>query len=168
MVKANFRRRVYAIPREYWEYLIDRLVKDRGKLDRKLHTRRKLSSTERDIEDRLVAAHLRPFRRHGYDLELQGRQYHTRNGGIADILALDRKTKRHVIIELKLHQANRLAVGQLLSYCASIAEEFPDASPPIGLLVAERLDNEAEGIINLIEDLDFIQLDNLLPAAQRT
>ena len=71
-------------------------------------------------------------------------------------------TQRYVIIELKRGLVSRDAVAQLLSYRASIVDELPARSRPIGLLVGDRLDNEAQGMIDHLPRLAFISLDDLL------
>ena len=69
--------------------------------------------------------------------------------------------KRYVIIELKRGLVSRNAVAQLLSYRSSIAEEFPVRRRPIGVLVGDRLDNEAAGMIADDDRLDFIALNDI-------
>jgi RecB family endonuclease NucS len=65
------------------------------------------------------------------------------------------------VIELKRGMAGRDAVAQLLSYRSSIHEEFPKRRRPIGLLVGDRLDNEAVGMVADDDRLEFIALDSL-------
>jgi RecB family endonuclease NucS len=76
-------------------------------------------------------------------------------------VTFDADAMRYVVIELKRGLVSRNAVAQLLSYRASIADELPARRRPIGLLVGERLDNEAHGIVDDDEWLDFIPLDEL-------
>jgi hypothetical protein len=57
---------------------------------------------------------------------------------------------------------SRSAVAQLLSYLASIDEEFPARRKPIGLLVGDRPDNETEGMAEDDQLLALIALDDLL------
>lgn len=63
------------------------------------------------------------------------------------------------MLELKRGLVSRNAVAQLLSYRSSIAEEFPKRRRPIGLLVGDRLDNEARGMVDDDGRLQFISLD---------
>jgi predicted RNA-binding protein with PUA-like domain len=161
-LRANFRRRVYEIQPDIWNHLLDRLVPDRRKVDRRRQTVANRYALERDIEDRL-AADLSAFRRYGYKLELVQRQHICRRGGRADIVAFDVDAKRYVVIELKRGLVSRNAIAQLLSYRASIVDEFPARRPPIGLLVGERLDNEAQGMIDDDQRLDFVALSDLFP-----
>jgi RecB family endonuclease NucS len=141
--------------------LIDRLAKDRRKFDRNRRTAAKRYALERDIEDRL-AADLRPFQRYGYNLEFRERQHICQRGGRADIVAFDLDAKQYVIIELKRGLVSRDAVAQLLAYRASIVDEFPTRRRPIGLLVGDRLDNQAQGMVDDDQRLAFIALDDLL------
>lgn len=160
VVRANFRRRVYEIPPDIWDHLLDRLVEDRRTIDRKRQRTDRRYSLERDIEERL-SADLRCFRPYGYNLELRERQHICRRGGRADIVAFDVDAKRYVIIELKRGLVSRGAVAQLLSYRASIFEEFPTRLRPIGVLVGDRLDNEAQGMVDDDDRLTFIALNDL-------
>lgn len=159
-LRARFRRKVYEIPPDTWNHLLDRLSVDRDASERRRRRAAKRYALERDIEDRL-ARDLRPFRKHGFNLELRARQHVLRRGGRADLVCYDRDANRYVIIELKRGLASRNAVAQLLSYRASINEEFPARSPPIGILVGDRLDNEASGIIEDDERLLFVALDEI-------
>ena len=159
-LRAGFRRRVYAIPPDTWNHLLDRLSEDRTKVERRRRSAAKRYALERDIEDRL-AADLRPFRRHGLRLELRARQHVCRRGGRADLVCFETGEKRYVIIELKRGLVSRNAVAQLLSYRSSIAEEFPARRRPIGVLVGDRLDNEAAGMIADDDRLDFIALNDI-------
>lgn len=68
---------------------------------------------------------------------------------------------RYVIIELKRGLVSRNAGAQLLSYRSSIAEEFPARRRPIGVLVGDRLDNEAAGMVADDDRLDFIALNDI-------
>jgi len=163
VVRANFRRRVYEVPPDIWNHLYDRLVEDKGKVDRNRQATRMRYTLERDIEDRLAAGHLRSFRRYGYKLELRERQHRCRNGGVADIVAFDLDAERYVIIELKRGLVTRNAVAQLESYWVSIVDEFPARRRPIGLLVGGHLDNQAHRMVAKSPRLEFIALGDLLP-----
>lgn len=159
-LRAGFQRRVYAISPDTWNHLLDRLSGDRRKSERRRRSAAKRYALERDIEDKL-AANLRPFRRHGLKLELRTRQHICRRGGRADLVCFDTDKQRYVIIELKRGLVSRNAVAQLLSYRSSIAEEFPKRRRPLGLLVGDRLDNEAHGMVDDDDRLQFIALDEL-------
>lgn len=160
-LRAGFRRRVYAIPADTWNHLLERLSEDRTKSERRRRTAAKRYALERDIEDRL-ATDLGPFRRHGLTLDLRARQHVCRRGGRADLVCFDRSDKRYVIIELKRGLVSRNAIAQLLSYRSSIAEEFPTRRRPIGVLVGDRLDNEAAGMIADDDRLTFIALNEIM------
>jgi hypothetical protein len=159
-LNARFRRRAYGIPPDTWDHLIDRLSGNRQRSERRRRKAAKRHSRERDIEDRLKADPS-PLWRHGLDLEVRARQYVCRRGGRADLVCFDQREKRFVVIELKTGLGGRNAVAQLLSYRASIAEEFRARRPPLGVLVAERLDNEATGIVDDDDRLRFLSLEDL-------
>jgi len=159
-LRAGFQRRVYEIPPDAWNHLVDRLSGDRRMSERRRKTAAKRYALERDIEERL-AANLRPFRRHGLRLELRAQQHICRRGGRADLVCFDAHAQQYVVIELKRGLVSRNAVAQLLSYRSSIAEEFPKRRRPIGLLVGDRLDNEAHGMVDDDDRLQFISLEEL-------
>jgi hypothetical protein len=157
-LRAGFRRRVYEIPADTWNHLLDRLSASRATIERSRRVAAKRYALERDIEDGL-ADDLGPLRNHGYELELRERQHVCRRGGRADLVCFDTREKQYVVIELKRGRVSRNAVAQLLSYRASVAEEFPVRRRPIGLLIGDRLDNEAAGMIADDNRLEFIPLD---------
>lgn len=159
-LRARFRRKVYGIPPDTWDHLLDRLTDDRTKTERRRRNAEKGITLERTIEDGL-AADLRPFRRHGFQLELRLRQHVCRRGGRADLVCFDTSDRRYAVIELKRGLVGRNAIAQLLSYRSSIADEFPARRRPIGLLVGDRLDNEAAGMVDDDDRLQFIALDAL-------
>lgn len=51
--------------------------------------------------------------------------------------------------------------GAALTTPHRIAEEFPERRRPLGLLVGDRLDNEAHGMVDDDDRLQFIALDDL-------
>lgn len=159
-LRGNFQRKVFEIEPDTWNHLLDRLSEDRAKSERRLRRVAKQYALERHIEDGL-AADLRPLKRFGLDLELRQRQHICRYGGRADLVCFDRASRRYVVIELKRGLVNREAVAQLLSYRSSLAEEFPARRKPLGVLIGDRLDNEAAGMVAHDDRLDFIALDDL-------
>jgi len=91
-----------------------------------------------------------------------GRQLVCLNGGRADLLFKDKQTKRYVVVELKRGPVGRNAVAQALSYRASIGTQFKvGRALPTGVLVGDRLDNEAAGMIDDDARLQFISLSQL-------
>ncbi len=159
-LRASFQQRVYAIPPDTWNHLLDRLAVDRQRTERKTHAADQRYALERDIENRL-AADLSVFGPHGLTIVLRTRQHVCLLGGRADLVGFEPKMNRYVVIELKRSLVGRDAVAQLLSYMASIAREFPDHGEPLGVLAGDRLDNEAAGIIEDHERLRFIPLAEL-------
>jgi len=76
-------------------------------------------------------------------------------------VCFDSGAKRYVVIELKRGLVSRDAIAQLLSYRSSIHEEFPKRRKPFDILVGDRLDNEAVGMVEDDDRLDFISLKDL-------
>lgn len=159
-LRANFQRKVYGIDPDTWNHLLDRLTADRPRIERKRQIADERYALERDIEDRL-ASDLRVFARHGLTLDLRARQHVCRLGGRADLVCFDTDAECWVVIELKRSLVGREAVAQLLSYMASIAREFPTRRKPLGVLVGNRLDNEAMGMIDDNDRLQFFPLADL-------
>jgi hypothetical protein len=158
--RRNFLGTAFRIEPDIWDHLIDRLTSDRQKLESRRREARHLVTLEREIEEKL-AEDLTVFDTLGFDLRLQGRQHVCRNGGRADLICFDRKAERLVVIELKRGQVGRHAVGQVLSYRASIESEFPQRRRPLALVVGGRIDAEATGMIGADERLEFVQLETL-------
>jgi hypothetical protein len=159
-LRAGFRRMVYAIPPDTWNHLLDRLSDDPQKSERRRKQAARRYSLERDIEKRL-AADLRPLRRHGLRLELIAEQHVALFGGRADLVCFETREQRYAVIELKRGLVGRNAVAQLLSYRSSVGAEFTSRRQPIGILIGDRLDNEAIGMIDDDDRLQFIPLDEL-------
>lgn len=67
---------------------------------------------------------------------------------------------RYVVVELKRGLLGRLAVAQAISCRARIAAEY-NAKRPLGVVVGERLDNEAAGMVDDDERLQFVSLIEL-------
>jgi hypothetical protein len=160
-VLKALQRSVYAVPPDIWNPLLDRLSEDRPRLERRRRNVARRYSGERHIEDRL-ADDPTSFGPHGLSLELHKRQHRCRNGGRADLIYAEAGiAKRYVVVELKRGLAGREAVAQLLSYRASVEQELPARRKPLGILVGERLDNEAWGMLEADSRLRFIELSEL-------
>jgi EVE domain/Endonuclease NucS C-terminal domain len=166
-LRAGFRRRVYSIPDDIWDYLLDRLRQPVRLQEKPGDNVVQLRSSERDIEDRL-AADLSGFRPHGYDLTLCERQHACRRGGRSDLLCFDERGGSYVVLELKRGMVCRSAVAQTLSYMASISDELPSRRQPRGVIVGDRIDNEAAGIVGDHDRLSFISLESVLNGRPKT
>ncbi|MGF7236007.1 MAG: hypothetical protein ACQSGP_13750, partial [Frankia sp.] len=156
-LRANFRQRAYELSPAIWDHLLGQLSTDRSETKKLLATADRRYALERDIEDYLTN-HMNVFAEHGPSLEIYARQYVCYNGGRADLVGFDSKKKRFVAIELKKGVVDRRAVGQALSYRASLEDEFPFHRRPIGILIGERANKEAEGMIRSDKRLSFIPL----------
>ncbi len=156
---GRFQRRAFKIQPEIWEHLIARLVPDRAHTERRLATVRSLSTLEAEIEATLEAEPAR-FSVLGLDLRPIDRQHRCLHGGRADLVFQDKRFKRYVVVELKRGLVGRSAVAQAISYRASIAEEY-NAKKPLGVVVGERQVNEAAGMVEDDDRLQFISLVDL-------
>lgn len=156
---GRFQRRVFRVQPEIWEHLIERLVPDRAYTERRLATVRTLTTLEAEIEATLAAEPAR-FSVLGLDLRLVDRQHRCLHGGRADLVFQDKGSKRYVVVELKRGLVGRSAVAQVISYRASIAAEFK-AKKPIGVVVGDRQDNEAAGMVEDDGRLQFVSLVDL-------
>jgi hypothetical protein len=157
-LRRRFQGRAHPIPPDIWDHLLELLHIDRGEVERLQERKRQRFSREHDIESALGddLSVLDDWR-----LELVARQLVCRNGGRADLVCLDKRNRRHVVIELKVGLAGRNAVAQLLSYMASVSQQLPGRREPHGILCAERLDNEARGMIDMNPALHFASLRDL-------
>ena len=76
----------------------------------------------------------------GKKYDLIDQQYRT-DVGIIDILATDKKTKSHVVIELKKNQTNDEVLGQIKKYMGWIKVHKKDDNV-IGIVVAKKFDKK--------------------------
>ena len=129
-----------------WDRLLDRLSADPAKTEKRRKSAASRHTLEREIEA-LLAAEPGRFAPHGFKLDLRATQRPFPRGGRADLIFFDEAADRFVVVELKRDLVGRNAIAQLLSYRASVREQFPAARPPLGLLVGSRLDNEAAGMV---------------------
>jgi predicted RNA-binding protein with PUA-like domain len=159
-LRAGFRRRVYAIPPDVWDHLLERLSVSRAQTENRRRAAQRRYTFEREIEETLAREPER-FAPHGLQLALRAKQHPFPRGGRADLVFYDRNQRCFVVVELKRDLVGRIAVAQLLSYRASVREEFRARKRPIGILVGGRLDNEAAGMIDDDHRLRFLGLDRL-------
>ncbi len=98
-------------------------------------------SLERDLQEYLSRdlSQLEPGLRLYTEHELTGREVSTEAGKI-DVLAKDNEDTL-VVIELKVNQASYSALGQILSYMASIKNEL-GAKCVRGIIIAEDFDKK--------------------------
>ena len=105
---------------------------------------KKIFSLEEQLEDFIIENWDKTEFGKKYDLiydedgHLISQQYVTKIGRI-DILAKDKKTKSHVVIELKRNQTSDDTVGQLLRYMSIIEEDKKDNNVK-GVIVAAKFD----------------------------
>ena len=159
---AKFQHSAFRMQREIWDHLISRLVTNPEETARELTKLTKIYSLEKEIEDTLAQDPER-FAAVGLNLQLVERQHRCLNGGRADLVGKYKHSNRYVVIELKRGLVGRSAVAQVLSYQASIGTQFKagGGAPPHGVLVGERLDNEAAGMISDDDRLRFVSLSEL-------
>jgi EVE domain len=157
---SRFQRRAFRIERGIWDHLIARLVADPTQTERKLTRIKRLHTLEAEIEAKLESE---PERLSVLgDLRRVDRQHRCLNGGRADLVFTDKRSKRYVVVELKRGLVGRSAVAQALSYRASVGAEFHVGGELLlGVVVGERLDNEAAGMIEDDDRLQFVSLSDL-------
>ncbi len=68
-------------------------------------------------------------------------QHYKTDVGIIDILAIDKKTKSHVVIELKRNQTNDEVLGQIKKYMGWVKVHKKDENV-IGIVVAKQFDKK--------------------------
>ena len=86
------------------------------------------------------------------DGELISQQYPTDIGKI-DILAMDKKSKNYVVIELKKNQTSDDTVGQLLRYMGWIKKNKKDEGVK-GIIVAGQFDNKLDHARSMIPNCE--------------
>jgi EVE domain len=160
---SRFQRRAFRIERGIWDHLITRLVADPTQIEEKLTRAEHLHTLEAEIEKILAEEpkRLSVLLSVLGDLYLVERQHRCLNGGRADLVFKDKRSKRYVV-EVKRGLVGRSAVAQALSYRASVGAEFHVGGElPLGVVVGERLDNEAAGMIEDDDRLQFFSLRDL-------
>ncbi|MBC7236223.1 MAG: EVE domain-containing protein [Chloroflexi bacterium] len=172
--KAQFRRRVYRIPFEYWTKLNQLAVTKNPDYQTFIKDvqRENLYQTiilEEQLEERLVE-NLGLLKRFGYDLELYsdsitgttGRQFVCKgNGGRIDLLCYERKRKRYVVIELKNVCASQSTFGQICNYVGWVQDRIAGDTPVIGLVISRGFDVKFQSslkVTNRIFHLDIKEL----------
>jgi RecB family endonuclease NucS len=113
-------------------------------------------SLERDLQEYLSRdlSQLEPGLQLYTEHELTGREVSTEAGKI-DILAKDKKDAL-VVIELKASQASYSALGQILSYVASIKSEL-GAKSVRGIIVADDFDKKLTLAVTEVPDVSLIR-----------
>ena len=81
-------------------------------------------------------------------LTLIGTEYQLQKVGRIDVLA-KRPSGQKVVIEIKRGIATRDAFGQLQSYMGAIQDLHPHSEGPLGVLVAQELDQAAEAALRV-------------------
>ncbi len=166
-VKANFRRRVYAVSEPVWQTLIKR-TKSRntsfqtffeGGIQRGSNS----IMLEEELEQRL-ADDPSVLRKFGYDIEIRDRQLICAgHGGRIDLLGFDKKRNRYVVIELKNVRAGQNTFGQIATYLGWAKQRISKGRLVDGLVIARGFDtrfltaaatNPRVGHLDL-EELDF-------------
>ena len=108
---------------------------------------------EKQLEDFIIHNWEQTELAEGYELiyeegELISQQYQTDIGRI-DILARDKATQSHVVIELKKNQTSDDTVGQLARYMGWIKKKFNDNDVK-GIIIAGRFDEKLEYAIGMV------------------
>lgn len=167
-LRANFQRRVYAIPSAMWERLLRHIEQGEPAFARflkrgALRTASAKILLEEELEDRLAAdiSVLRPF---GFDLDVRERQLVcVGHGGRIDLLCYDHRRKCYVVVELKNVMAGQNTFGQISTYLGWVQQRFPEGRRANGLVIARGFDtrfvaaaatNPLVGYIDL-KDLGF-------------
>ena len=102
---------------------------------------------ENQLEDFIISNWERTELGKKYDLiyeegELKSKQYKT-GIGIIDILAIDKKTKSYVVIELKRNQTSDDTVGQLMRYMGWVKRHLNDDNVK-GIIIAGKFDKKLD------------------------
>ena len=102
---------------------------------------------ENQLEDFIISNWERTELGKKYDLiyeegELKSKQYKT-GIGIIDILAIDKKTKSYVVIELKRNQTSDDTVGQLMRYMGWVKRHLKDDNVK-GIIIAGKYDKKLD------------------------
>jgi len=159
---SRFQRSAFRTSWQIWAHLFARLVENPEKTKVRIWEAESKAKTEAEIERELIN-HPERFQNAKMSLSFERSQLVCMYGGRADLLYLNKRTQGYVVVELKCGAITRNAVGQVLSYRASIEDsvEFRAAKPPLGVLVGTSIHNEAAGMVKNDPRLRFISLNEL-------
>jgi RecB family endonuclease NucS len=159
-LKKSFIGRSHPIDDMYWSHLRARLGLNEERLDARLAETESRYTTEKLIQQRLFA---NPglFRPYGLRLDMKNCEVRLPGGGIVDLLAWDRRSKRYVIIELKKAAADFRALGQVVAYRDTWQRRNPWIRRPLGLLVGDSLSPKIRDVVKRRRRVRFIALKDL-------
>lgn len=172
--RAQFRRRVYRIPPEYWTKL-NQLAAEKNAGYRAFVEsvqREPLHKTivlEEQLEENL-AQNLGLLKGFGYDLALYadpvtgatGRQLVCKgNGGRIDLLCYDRRRKRYVVIELKNVCASQNTFGQISNYVGWVQEKVAGNTSVIGLVISRGVDVKFQSSLKVTDRIFHLDVSEL-------
>lgn len=139
-LKASFVRAAMPMPEDVWRRFVEIAASDERSAPPRRPRRRRLSTIERrylerELEDWLTES-LSALRSHGLDLELVGRQvYCEGHEGTMDVLCRRAGGRADfVVLELKVDEVRRDAVGQILGYLGWLRSR-PEVSEATGVLI---------------------------------
>ena len=146
-LRCQFQNSFFEIAPEIWGQLVRRLSEKNPWFNpvlKKLQSDQPIAQEillEEDLENHLVE-NLESLRTYGYDLKFFGRQVVCKGaGGRIDLLCLDQKADRYVVIELKNVRAGPNTFGQVMSYVGWVDEHYPKRNRALGLVIARGVDN---------------------------
>jgi len=164
-LRANFQRRVYAVPRGIWQRLLNRMEETEPRFVRFLRRGgvEKASAKiedEEELENRLAKdTILRPF---GFDLEVRERQrFCEGHGGRIDLLCYERKRKRYVVVELRNVRAGQNTFGQIATYLGWVQQRLSNGKPAHGLVIARGFDNRFLAAAAASDHVSYLDLQEL-------
>lgn len=172
--KAQFQRRVYRIPFEYWIKLNQLAATKNPGYQAFIEgiqpgTLHQTIVLEEQLEEGLVQ-NLGLLRRFGYDLELYshptmgitGRQLVCKgHGGRIDLLCYERKRKRYVVIELKNVCAGQDTFGQICSYVGWVQDKIAGDIPVIGLVISRGINAKFRSALRVTDRIFHLDMREL-------
>lgn len=162
-LRADFVKRAFPVPDDVWARLMDLTGLDADALRAARVTGDRRFRWERELQAWLLGSGSGAFGRLGWTMELVGSEYACGRGR-ADLVYQQREglLGRHVVVELKRGVVGRAAVEQVLGY-----REHLDRRRPWGrrrtaaILVGERLDDRARGLVRRDRRLSFVSIAEL-------
>ena len=89
------------------------------------------------------------------DGEMVGQQYNTKEVGLIDILAVDKKNNQLVVIELKRNQTSDETVGQLARYMGWLEENKTNGKPTKGIIITGQYDKKLDYALKKINGCEI-------------
>ncbi|MEN6554252.1 MAG: endonuclease NucS domain-containing protein [Methanobacterium sp.] len=165
-LNAKFIGSVYKTEEDYWKILRNIFIEknpdfgefwknfDRNEIIDKIITRN-------EVIDKLEA-NINILKQFGHDLEVKNLNVLITDGGVIDLLCIDKTEGNYVVIELKVDKANMKTFGQISSYMGWVMDHKPADKPVKGIVISRGYDKRFKSSLNINPNIKHIELRDIL------